>query len=63
MTEENIKEACEKILPEKICKEVEKVIKDRGIEITREPKTVIRPEPIFRDGKLDGGKIVVEVRF
>ena len=60
---EKIKEICEKVLPEKVCKEVEKAIKDKGIEMVREPKIVIRPEPIFNEGKIDGGKIVIEVSF
>lgn len=63
MSEEKIREACEKVLPEKVCREVEKVIRDRGIEISREPHAVVRPEPIIRDGKLDGGKIVIEIDF
>lgn len=63
MPEDKVREACEKALPEKVCKAVEKVIRDRGVEISREPKAVVRPEPVFRDGKLDGGKIVIEIRF
>ena len=61
--QDKIKKACKKVLPEKICKEVSKVIRDGGIEIKRKPKTVVRPAPIVHDGKVDGGKIVIEVKL
>lgn len=63
MPTEKIKEVCEKVLPKEVCDIVEKAIKDKGIEIAKEPKTVVRPEPIIKDGKIDGGKIVIEVNF
>lgn len=61
--DDTMRQHCEKVLPEKICKAVEKAIQDKGIEISREPKTVIRPEPIMKDNKIVGVKLNVEMKF
>lgn len=63
MPEDKVREVLEKVLPDKVAKEVSKVIRDGGIRVTHEPKTVVRPEPIFRDGKIDGGMITVKIEW
>lgn len=61
--EREVREHCEKVLPDKVCREIEKVIRDKGIEVNKEPKAVVRPEPIIKDGKVVGGKVTIEVNF
>jgi hypothetical protein len=63
MPEREFKDHCERVLPEKVCREIEKIARDGGVSITKEPKTVVRPEPVIRNGRVEGGKVVVEIHF
>jgi hypothetical protein len=38
------------------------VIRDMGVEINKEPKTVVRPEPMIKDGEVVAGKIAVQMQ-
>ncbi len=60
--EREIREHCERVINETVCKEVEKIIRDRGIEITKEPKAVITGGPVIKDGKI-GGQLGFRIDF
>jgi len=61
--EREVRDHCEKVLPERVCREVEKIIREKGIEVYREPKAVVRPQPIIKDGKVVGGELFIKVTF
>ncbi|EKO3855412.1 MULTISPECIES: hypothetical protein [Vibrio] len=63
MSEQKLNDLCQEVLPKKICEEVTKIIKNGGVKVKKDPKTVVKPSPVFKDGKLVGGKIVFEIDF
>jgi hypothetical protein len=61
--DQDLRDHCERVLPERVCREVEKVVRDKGFEFNKDPKTVVLPEPVIRDGKIVGGAITIRMEW
>ena len=63
MEQKKIEELLENVLSENLTKKILKIIKDKGIEINKNPQTILKPRIKFKDGKIDSGKITFEIKF
>lgn len=63
MKQEKIEELLENILSENLTKKILKVINDKGIEINKNPQTILKPRLKIKNGKIDSGKITFEIKF
>jgi len=63
MKQEKIEELLENVLSENLTKKILKIIKNKGIEINKNPQTILKPRLKLKDGKIDSGKITLELKF
>ncbi|MCY3729585.1 MAG: hypothetical protein OXF97_11415 [Nitrospira sp.] len=66
MTEGNmndVKQSSESDWTDKVGEAVKNIVRDKGIVIVNEPKTVIRAAPIIENKRITGGKLVIEIEF
>ena len=66
MTEDNtndVKKSGGSNWVDQVGKAVKEVVKDRGFEIVKEPKTVIKAAPIIENTRITGGKIEIVIEF
>lgn len=63
MEQEKIESLLENILSENLTKKILKIIKEKGIEINKNPQTILKPKLKLKNGKIDSGKITLEIKF